>query len=88
MRTYKIELPDNYGVSTTFNVSDLLPYYDDEWEQYLRENIFQLEEHDTGMFEDQPNDSIEATKPNDSKDQLITQPEKFCDFILGRLWMD
>ena len=26
-REYKIELPDDYGVSTTFNVPDLTPYF-------------------------------------------------------------
>ena len=27
---YKIELPDDYGVSATFNVADLSPYLDDK----------------------------------------------------------
>ena len=70
---YKIELPGDYGVSAAFNVSDLLPYYE-EGEQDLRASLFQPEEHDTRVFEDQPNESNEATKPNDSKDQLMTQP--------------
>lgn len=26
---YKVELPGNYGISSTFNVSDLSPYEDD-----------------------------------------------------------
>ena len=30
---YKIELPGDYGVSATFNVSDISPYYEDQEDQ-------------------------------------------------------
>ena len=30
---YKIDLPGDYNVSTTFNVSDLSPYYEDQEDQ-------------------------------------------------------
>ena len=30
---YKIELPNDYGVSATFNVLDLYPYYEDQEDQ-------------------------------------------------------
>lgn len=43
---YKIELSNDYGVSTTFNVSDLSPYIDDE-PLDLRVSLFQLEENDS-----------------------------------------
>ena len=39
---YKVELPRDYGVSTTFNVADLSPYYDEFQElPSLRANSFQ-----------------------------------------------
>ena len=50
---YKVELPGDYGVSTTFNVSYLSPYEDDEPID-LRMSPFQLGE----------NDALEQPKPN------------------------
>lgn len=46
---YKIELPGDYGVSAAFNVSDLLPYYEEEGEQDLTASLFQPGEHDTSV---------------------------------------
>ncbi|GKC48061.1 RNA-directed DNA polymerase [Tanacetum coccineum] len=44
---YKIDLPGNYGVSATFNVADLQPYFDpDELIPSLRPNFFEDEEDD------------------------------------------
>ncbi|KAH9667915.1 Endonuclease [Citrus sinensis] len=47
---YKIELPDGYGVSSTFNMSDLSPYHEEN-DQNSRSNFFQLREINTGVFE-------------------------------------
>ena len=35
---YKIDLPGEYGVSCTFNVADLKPYFDDDHLENLRVN--------------------------------------------------
>jgi hypothetical protein len=43
--TYKIELPEDYGVSTTFNVADLTPYFGPE-ESESRMTPFQEGEDD------------------------------------------
>ncbi|KAL9415754.1 hypothetical protein AB3S75_039028 [Citrus x aurantiifolia] len=47
---YKIELPDGYGVSSMFNISDLSPYHEEN-DQNSRSNFFQLGEINTGVFE-------------------------------------
>ncbi|PKI46756.1 hypothetical protein CRG98_032853, partial [Punica granatum] len=39
---YKIELPDDYNVSATFNVRDLTPYFEDEEDMDLRANPSEL----------------------------------------------
>jgi hypothetical protein len=46
---YKIELPGEYGVSTTFNVSDLAPYEEIEETTDLRASPHQPGEPDMGM---------------------------------------
>jgi hypothetical protein len=46
---YKIELPGEYGVSTTFNVSDLAPYEEIEETMDLRASPHQPGEPDMGM---------------------------------------
>ena len=47
---YKIELPGDFGVSATFNVSDLSPYYEDQEDQVdLGTSLHQLGEIDTGV---------------------------------------
>ena len=45
---YKIELPKDYGVSTTFNVADLTPYFGPE-ESELRTTPFQEREDDEAI---------------------------------------
>jgi hypothetical protein len=46
---YKIELPGEYGVSATFNVSDLTPYEEIEETTNLRASPHQPGEPDMGM---------------------------------------
>ena len=48
---YKLELPEEYGVSTTFNVGDLTPYLDDDDLGELRSIPFQEEGIDAGAYE-------------------------------------
>ena len=44
---YKVDLPGDYGVSATFNVADLGPYYDENDEiSSLRSNSNLAEEND------------------------------------------
>jgi len=46
---YKIDLPEEYGVSCTFNVADLKPYYDDDKLENLRANSPQQGEDDAPL---------------------------------------
>ena len=46
---YKIDLPRDYGVSCTFNVADLKPYFEDDKLENLRENSFLEGEDDVPM---------------------------------------
>ena len=48
---YEIELPEDYGVSPTFNVADLSPFYNhvDESNEDLRTSLIQPGEIDTGV---------------------------------------
>jgi hypothetical protein len=46
---YKIELPREYGVSTTFNVSELSPYKENEENIDSRASPHQPWESDMGM---------------------------------------
>jgi hypothetical protein len=48
---YKIELPDNYSVSTTFNVADLSPYFGQNNQGDPMASLFQPGEIDTGVYE-------------------------------------
>jgi len=43
---YKVDLPGNYGVSTTFNVADLSPFHPDDSQTDLRLKSFQQGEDD------------------------------------------
>jgi len=43
---YKVDLPGDYGVSCTFNVANLKPYYEDNHLENLRTNSFLEEEDD------------------------------------------
>jgi len=48
---YEIELPEDYGVSPTFNVADLSPFYNhvDESNEDLRTSLIQPGEIDMGV---------------------------------------
>jgi len=63
---YKVDLPGDYGVSCTFNVADLKPYYEDDHLENLRANSFLEGEDDVppGGKLDQGNDkaSTQASK--------------------------
>ena len=50
---YKIDLPGEYGVSSTFNVADLKPYLEDDHLENLRANSSQQGENDAPMEEQQ-----------------------------------
>ena len=43
---YKLELPPNFGISPTFNISDLKPYLEEDDELELRTTSLQEEEDD------------------------------------------
>ena len=45
---YKVDLPGEYGVSATFNVADLSPYFEDDYLVNLRANSPQHGENDGG----------------------------------------
>jgi hypothetical protein len=44
--TYKLELPPEFGVSPTFNISDLRPYFGEEDEMSSRTTSMQEGEND------------------------------------------
>jgi len=39
--TYKVNLPGEYGVSTSFNVANLSPYLEDDTLENLKANSYQ-----------------------------------------------
>ena len=43
---YKVDLPGDYGVSTTFNVADLIPYEEDDYLYDLKSNPVKQGEDD------------------------------------------
>jgi len=45
---YKVDLPGEYRVSTTFNVADLSPYLEDDYPEDLRVNSLPEGENDGG----------------------------------------
>jgi len=55
---YKVDLPGDYGVSTTFNVADLSPYLEDDYLEDLRANSLSQGENDGGPSLSVTNSSI------------------------------
>jgi len=71
---YKIELPEDYGASATFNVDDLRPYLEEEDKlPSLRKNSFQAEEDDGDQV---PNKSIAAEVPSKELDVMMAAHEQ------------
>ena len=76
----KISLPGDYGVSATFNVADLSPYYDED-EQFpcLRSNSNQSREYDGDHllepFEDQPASLGDSTSTKEIKEVHVLVQE-------------
>jgi len=63
---YKIDLPGDSGVSCTFNVSDLKPYFEDDKFENLRAKSF-LEEEDDVTMGDQQEEPKECLNNEDIK---------------------
>ena len=59
---YKINLPREYGVSCTFNVEDLKPYYVDDKFENMRANSLQQWEDDAPMEDHEERQSQEMPK--------------------------
>ena len=93
---YKIDLPGDYGVSATFNVADLSPYYDED-DQFpsLRSNSNQSGEYDGDHpmepSEDQPPSLRDPTSTKKVKEvhamvQEITKHALHMQPDLDRNW--
>ena len=72
---YKINLPKEYGVSTSFNVADLSPYLEDDTLENLRANFTQQGEDDGDQA---PNDqvnvpTVQPSQEKESKAQELAQ---------------
>ena len=62
----KIDLPGEYGVSCTFNVADIKPYFEDDKLENLRANSF-LELEDDVPMKDQHDELNENSKSQEIK---------------------
>jgi len=76
---YKVDLPGDYGVSATFNVTDLSPYLDDNYLEDLWENSLSQGENDGG-----PSLSIMTSPANSSP---ITSKGKLEEVVFQALGM-
>jgi len=64
---YKIDLPGEYGVSCTFSVADLRPYFDDDHLENLRAISLQLGEDDVPMGGNENEQVQRQSTPRKSK---------------------
>ena len=76
---YKIDLPGDYGVSCTFNISDFEPYFEDDNIKNLRANSF-LEGEDNVPMGDQLYEPKEGANSQDFK-----HTSRFVQEVLPRL---
>jgi len=87
----KVDLPGEYGVSATFNVADLSPYYDEDEEILsLRSNSNQAgendgEHHDQALEDQQDSPHIHST-PKEVKNIHVLVKNTFEH--LDRMWAD
>ena len=71
---YKIELPEDYSVSTTFNVADLTPYFGLE-ESESRTTPFQEGEDDEAISTKQDiNQAHDVEDINQAREQVNIRP--------------
>ena len=67
---YKINLPGEYGVSCTFNVADLSPYFEDDHLENLRSNSPKQGEDDASM-RGQEGEQVECPIKSKEVQQLV-----------------
>ena len=75
---YKVDLPGDYGVSATFNVADLSPYFKDDHLANLRANSPQQGEYDGG-----PSKTVFLTHPNSQQRSKFKSRVKDWVLIFG-----
>ena len=69
---YKVDLPGDYGVSCTFNVADLSPYFDDEPLENLRSNSSQQGEDDAPLVAQGEQQGNHQSQPKEVQQVLVT----------------
>ena len=68
---YKVDLPGDYGVSCTFNVADLSPYFDDEPLKNLRSNSSQQGEDDAPVVTQEGKQTNHPIQPKEVQRILV-----------------
>ena len=75
---YKVNLPDDYGVSTTFNVADLSPYQANDHVADLRLKLFQQGEDDgVPLSQDTKEGPTSLARSNASSEVQMSQEGHF-----------
>ena len=75
---YRLDLPGEYGVSATFNVSDLSPFSFDEGTCNLRTNPFEERGNDGGPLARDVHDDRDAKDPWVIQGGPITRAHYIC----------